>query len=187
MLPIHPGVCLSIAPGTLTITASLLSPPTMKLFILVVCTFHLIVAQHQAADRSTHCESCLITAREIEKVLRDSPADARQPVLRRLLAGEVCERPVFHNHQVASRDTLTACCKQLLEGHHEEFSEALLHGNPKHMEITLCYEQSHTCVGVKRQSFQNPKDTFKDDLDALIQSNKGNMRISRPIRSKEEL
>ncbi|KAG7276521.1 hypothetical protein CRUP_014262 [Coryphaenoides rupestris] len=59
---------------------------------------------------------------EIEKVLKDSPADARQSVLKRLLGGE------------------------------------------------------------------NSKATFKDsDLDALIQSNKGNMRVSQPLRSKEEL
>lgn len=57
-LPIHEHrVCLGTAPGTLEITASLLSPTTMKLFILVLCTFHLIVAQHQAADRCKYTQT----------------------------------------------------------------------------------------------------------------------------------
>lgn len=44
--------------------------------------------------------------------------------------------------------------KKNVEDHHEQFSEALLNKEPNHLEITLCYEQSSTCVGVKRKSFE---------------------------------
>ncbi|KAK0141502.1 hypothetical protein N1851_021396 [Merluccius polli] len=90
---------------------------------------------------------------EIVKVIKDSPAVTRQIVLKRLLSGEVCDRPVFHNHKVAYKDTMTSSCKQLLEDHHEEFSEVLLSEEPKNLEITMCYELSSSCVGVKHQSF----------------------------------
>ena len=41
-----------------------------------------------------------------------------------------------------------------IEDHHEKFSEALLNKEPKGLEITLCYEQTSLCVGVKRHSFE---------------------------------
>ncbi|CAL8287740.1 unnamed protein product [Boreogadus saida] len=185
---------LSPRPGVAPRTYPLLmdSLSTMKVLILVVCTFHLMVAQHPTADRSTHCESCLLTAREMEKILKDSPAASRETVLEHLLDGEVCDRPAFHNHKAGPKDTLMSSCKRLLEDHREQFSEALYNKEPKGLEITLCYERSASCVGVKRHSFENSKVMFKDsDLEALIQSHKGNMRVSQPLHthspSKEEL
>ncbi|XP_078140697.1 uncharacterized protein LOC144539473 [Centroberyx gerrardi] len=156
----------------------------MKILIFVMCTFQLLAAQPQGVDRYTYCESCLTTAQEIERVMKEAPAEGRQRAVESLISGDVCERRLFHKHGDLSKDKMASSCKHLLDDHYDQFHAALVNKEPEHLDIVLCYEQSTACVGVKRHSFENSKTTFKDsDIDTLLRHNEASVRIAQPIRT----
>ncbi|KAM7372003.1 hypothetical protein PAMP_009202 [Pampus punctatissimus] len=139
-------------------------------------------------DRYTYCESCITAAQEIEKAMKEAPAESRQTVVENLISGGVCEKPLFYKHDHFSKDEMTSSCMQLLDSHYNQFHAALVNKEPKHLDIVLCYEQSTACVGVKRQSFEESKTTFTErDIDALLRDNKENVRIAQPIHSSSHV
>lgn len=140
--------------------------------------------QLKETDRNAYCESCLTAADEIEKALKEAPAESRLTVLEGLLHGGVCQKLQSFQHARVSKDKLISSCMQLMDSNYEQFYEALATKEPNNLKIILCYEQSKTCVGVKRKSFEDSKKTFSDsDIEALLQSNKVNVRIVQPIHS----
>ncbi|XP_078017607.1 uncharacterized protein LOC144458627 [Epinephelus lanceolatus] len=166
----------------------------MKILILLMCMCYLLPVQPEDIDRYAYCESCLTAAREIEKALKEAPAESRQTVLEKLIIGGVCEKLLSYKHSHVSKDKMTSSCMHLLETHHDQFHVALANKEPKHLDIVMCYEQSTACVGVKRQSFQDSKMTFTGDVvEALLRDNKEHVRIAQPVpsgspaRSKDEL
>ncbi|KAF3700188.1 Centriolar coiled-coil protein of 110 kDa Centrosomal protein of 110 kDa [Channa argus] len=121
---------------------------------------------------------------EIEKAMKEVPSDSRQKVVENLISGGVCKKLLSYQQDHVSMDKMRSSCMHLLDSHHEQFREALVNREPKHLEIVMCYEQSTACVGVKRQSFKDSKTTFtKSVIDALLRDNKGNVRIAQPIHS----
>ncbi|KAM7386876.1 hypothetical protein PAMA_009484 [Pampus argenteus] len=65
-------------------------------------------------DRNTYCESCITAAREIEKAMKEAPAESRQTVVENLISGGVCEKLLFHKHDHFSKDEMTSSCMHLL-------------------------------------------------------------------------
>ncbi|XP_073351096.1 uncharacterized protein [Pagrus major] len=136
-------------------------------------------------ERYAYCESCLTAAREIEKAMKEAPAESRQTVVKSLISGGVCEKMLSYKHDHVSKDKMTSSCMHLLESNHDQFNLALVNKEPKHLDIVLCYEQSTACVGVKRQPFEDSrKSTFTEShIEALLRDNKENVRIARPTHS----
>ncbi|KAF7654114.1 hypothetical protein LDENG_00073850 [Lucifuga dentata] len=156
---------------------------TMKTLIFLLYTFHLLAAQPKDVDRYAYCESCLTTANEIEKAMKEAPAESRQKVIESLISGGVCERLLFYKNNHLYKHMKSSCI-HLLDNHSDQFYAALVNKEPKHLDIILCYEQSAACVGVKRKSFENSKSPFKNsDIDALLQDNKEKVRLTQPVRS----
>ncbi|KAM9346725.1 uncharacterized protein ABDE67_013366 [Symphorus nematophorus] len=153
-----------------------------KIVIFVMFMCFLLPVQPDDMERYAYCESCLTAAREIEKAMKEAPAESRQTVVESLISGGVCEKLLYHKHDHVSQDKITSSCMHLLESHYDHFHIALLNKEPKHLDIILCYELSTACVGVKRQSFEDSKkSTFTDsDIEALLQNNKENVRIAQP-------
>ncbi|XP_036944483.1 uncharacterized protein LOC119013738 isoform X3 [Acanthopagrus latus] len=148
--------------------------------ILTYCVFNA-----DDMERYAYCESCLTAAREIEKAMKEAPADSRQTVVKSLLSGGVCEKTLSYKHDHVSKDKMTSSCMHLFESNHDQFNLALVNREPKHLDMVLCYEKSTACVGVKRQSFEDSKkSTFTEsDIEALLRENKENVRIARPTHS----
>ncbi|CAJ1075006.1 hypothetical protein PFLUV_G00176590 [Xyrichtys novacula] len=135
-------------------------------------------------DRYVDCESCLTAAQEIEKSLKGAPAESRQTIVKGLLHGDVCKKLHSFQHAHISKDKLIISCMKLMDSNYDQFYEALVAKEPNNLGIVLCYEQSRACVGVKRQSFEDVKQSFSaDDIEALIQANKEKVRISQPVHS----
>ncbi|XP_076739704.1 uncharacterized protein LOC143418513 [Maylandia zebra] len=153
----------------------------IAIFVLFVCL--LLPVQPEEIDHYTYCETCLTVAQELEKSIKEAPVKSRNTVVKRLISGALCEKPLPHSHHV-SKDKLTSACRHLLESHRGQFYEALVNKEPKNLDIALCYEHSNSCVGVKRQTFEDSKGAFTEsDIDALLRDNKENVRIAQPIHS----
>ncbi|GLD69103.1 uncharacterized protein AKAME5_002041800 [Lates japonicus] len=116
--------------------------------------------------------------------MKEAPAESRQTVVENLISGGVCQKLLSYKHDHITKDKLTSSCNHLLDSYYAQFHAALVNKEPKNLEIVLCYEQSPACIGVKRQSFEVSKTSFTDnDIDALLQDNKENVRIAQPRRS----
>ncbi|KAE8283189.1 hypothetical protein D5F01_LYC18590 [Larimichthys crocea] len=157
----------------------------MKILIFVLCMCSLLPPPVQSDDtkRYIYCESCLTAAQEIEKAMKETPAESRERVVESLIRGGVCEKLLSNRH--VSQEKMASSCMHLLESHYDKFRVALANKEPKYLDIVLCYEQSRACVGVKRQSFEDSKkNTFTEsDIEALLRDNKENVRIAQPIHS----
>ncbi|KAM4531543.1 uncharacterized protein PAE49_023708 [Odontesthes bonariensis] len=159
-----------------------LQSKTMKIVIFVMCICHLLPVKPVDTDRYSYCESCLTAAREMDKAMKEVPAGRRHTVLEKLLRGQLCDKLLTYNHPHVPKEKMKSSCKHLFDSHHDQFLAALVNEEPKNLEIALCYEQSHACVGVRRQAFEDSKATFTEtDIDALLRDNKENVRIAQPI------
>ncbi|TNN85501.1 hypothetical protein EYF80_004134 [Liparis tanakae] len=158
---------------------------TMKILIFLMCMY-LLPVKPKDVDRYAYCESCLTAAQEIEKAMKEAPAESRQTIVENLISGGVCEKLLSYKHDHVSMAQIKSSCMHLLESHYNQFHEALVNKEPKHLDIVLCYEQSMACVGVKRQSFGSSK-TTEIDIEALLLDNKEHLRIAQPVHSKDEL
>lgn len=50
------------------------------------------------------------------------------------------------------------------DSHRDQFRTALMKNEATHLNIRLCYEASHACVGVKRKTFQVSISYLKIDI-----------------------
>lgn len=50
---------------------------------------------------------------ELEKSIKEAPYKSRKTVVKNLISGALCEKPLPHNHHV-SKDKLTSACRLLL-------------------------------------------------------------------------
>lgn len=118
---------------------------------------------------------------EIEKGIKQAPAGSRYTTIDKLLSWHLCEKRLTSNHEHVSKDTMKSACMHLLgktfrkeknhninvcvtgyfityflylDSHRNQFRAALVKEEPKNLDIVLCYELSHACVGVKRRTFQ---------------------------------
>ncbi|KAM6966104.1 uncharacterized protein LKV04_018602 [Tautogolabrus adspersus] len=156
----------------------------MKTFILFMFMCFVLPVQPKDTDRNAYCESCLSAAQEIERAIKETPAERRQTAVEELLHGAVCKKLNSIQHAHVSKDKLVSSCMKLIDSNYDQFYEALLTKEPKNLSVVLCYEQSTACVGVKRKSFEDSKTNFSDsDIEALLQANKDNVRVSQPIHS----
>ncbi|KAM6913903.1 uncharacterized protein PEZ65_014408 [Lycodopsis pacificus] len=164
-------------------TTTILAPVVLSRLLTGTAT-STVTARPDNVDRYAYCESCLTTAQEIEKAMKEAPAESRQTVVENLISGGVCEKLLSYKHDDVSMDKMTSSCVHLLESHYDQFHEALVNEGPKHLDIVLCYEQSMACVGLKRQSFESSKTTFTEsDIEALLRDNKAHVRIAQPVHS----
>ncbi|KAM6905284.1 uncharacterized protein FYW49_015286 [Xenentodon cancila] len=155
---------------------------TMKILISILCLYYLLPVEAEHIDRYSRCESCLAAAQELEEAIKDTPPDSRQSVIEKLLSGQLCENLSYNEH--VSKDKMKSTCRRLLNSHKEKFHVALVNEKQKNLSIVLCYEQSHACVGVKRQHFQDSKAIFTEtDIDALLRDNQENVRVARPLHA----
>ncbi|XP_011602243.2 uncharacterized protein isoform X2 [Takifugu rubripes] len=165
--------------------------PTMKIILFVI--YAGFVLPVHSDERHAYCESCLATAKAIEKEMKDVPAEERQRVVEKLISGDVCENLLTYKQ--VPEDKIKSSCMDLLGSHYEQIHSALLSQELKRLDIVLCYEQSTACVGVKHLSFEDArKRTFAEsDIEALLQDNKENVRFAQPVHAelpdhpKEEL
>ncbi|KAF1379490.1 hypothetical protein PFLUV_G00176590 [Perca fluviatilis] len=156
----------------------------MKILIFLMCMCYLLPVQPEDMDRYAYCESCLTTAQEIEKAMKEAPDESRQTVVENLITGGVCEKLLSYKHDHDSKDKTTSSCMHLLESHYDQLHVALVNKEPKHLDIVLCYEQSRACIGVKRQSSESSKTPFTEsDIEALLRDNKEHVRIAQPVHS----
>lgn len=137
-----------------------------------MCIGDYLPVQPHNTDRNSYCESCLTAAQELEKGINDAPAASRQAVIEKLLSRRLCEK---------LEDVSKSACMHLLDSNRDKFRTYLLKEVPKNLDIMLCYEVSHACIGVKRQAFQDSKPTFTDaEIAALLRDNKENVRVAHP-------
>ncbi|XP_014910959.1 uncharacterized protein LOC106961626 isoform X2 [Poecilia latipinna] len=158
------------------------TPRTMKTIIFLMCMGCSLPVQSHATDRYSYCESCLTAAREIEKGIKEAPAGSRHTAIDKLLSWRLCEKLLTSNHEHVSKDAMKSACIHLLDSHRTQFRAALVKKETKNLDIVLCYELSHACIGVKRQTFQDSKATLTDDeIAGMLRDNPENVRISQPI------
>ncbi|XP_014910960.1 uncharacterized protein LOC106961626 isoform X3 [Poecilia latipinna] len=119
---------------------------------------------------------------EIEKGIKEAPAGSRHTAIDKLLSWRLCEKLLTSNHEHVSKDAMKSACIHLLDSHRTQFRAALVKKETKNLDIVLCYELSHACIGVKRQTFQDSKATLTDDeIAGMLRDNPENVRISQPI------
>ncbi|KAM4534654.1 uncharacterized protein V3H82_024561 [Fundulus diaphanus] len=156
---------------------------TMKITVFLACMGYYFPVQPHDTDSYTYCESCLTAAREIEKGIKEAPAGSRQTVIEKLLSWRLCEKILTSNHEHVAKDKMKSACMHLLDSHHNQFRAALMKKELKNLDMVMCYELSHACIGVKRKTIQDSKATFTDtEIDALLRDNKENVRIAQPVR-----
>ncbi|KAG9340434.1 hypothetical protein JZ751_021547 [Albula glossodonta] len=108
---------------------------------------------------------------------------SRPQLVERLVDDILCETASFQKHSDLPDDKFTVACKHLLDVHGEDFRDALLRRESERLDVLLCYQSSLACVGVKRHANQN-KASFKDsDIENLLEENRENIRITRPVHT----